>query len=412
MRTALAATSTLLFGILLLMLGAGLHVTLLGVRATAEGFSTFATGTLLAGYYAGLALGSIVAPRLVRRVGHVRVFAGLASVASATVLLHALFVNPWAWGVLRAMSGFSFAGVYVVAESWLNHHADNRTRGSLLAVYMVVLYSGQGLGQFLLNAADPRGTVLFIVVSVLISTAVLPMAFTAQRMPEFASPRRAGLRDLFAVSPFGVVGVFASGAASATAFSLGAVYAATEGFAVSRIATFVALGIFAAVLIQLPLGRLSDRTDRRNVLAAMSTVAAAAAIAAWLLAEQSVPLLFAAAAACAGLSFSTYSIAAAHVNDHLTPSQMVTASGTLLLVNAAGAVAAPIVVSAAMQWTGNEAYFAALATLHAAFACYALWRKRRSAPVPPGEKATFVPQPRTPQIVPGGDVGGSSGDGA
>ncbi|HEX5047807.1 MAG TPA: MFS transporter [Gammaproteobacteria bacterium] len=418
MRSALAATSTLLFGILVLMLGAGLHVTLLGVRATAEGFSTFATGILLACYYAGMAVGSVAAPRLVRRVGHIRVFAGLTSIASATVLLHSLFVNPWAWGALRSVSGFGFAGVYVVAESWLNHQADNRTRGALLGVYMVVLYTGQGLGQFLLNAADPRGSVLFIVVSVLISTAVVPMTFTAQRMPELASPRRAGLRDLLDASPLGVVGVCASGAASGTAFSLAAVYAATQGFAVSRIAEFVALGIFAAVLIQLPLGRLSDRMDRRNVLAVMSSVAAVAALAAWLLAERSTPLLFFAAATCAGLSFSTYSIAAAHVNDHLTPAQMVAASGTLLLVNAGGAVAAPIVVSAAMQWTTNEAYFAALAAMHLAFAGYTLWRKRRRAPVPAAEKAPFVAQPRTPQMAPlaadlaaaaGGSNAGASG---
>jgi MFS family permease len=392
----------LLLGIALLMLGAGLQTTLLGVRATLEGFATFVTALVMACYYVGMVAGSIAAPAFVHRVGHVRVFAGVTSIASAAVLLHSLFVHPWSWALLRAASGFSFACIYVVAESWLNGHADNRTRGGLLSLYMVVLYLGLGFGQFLMNLGEPDGSLLFIVVAVLISAAVVPMAFTTHTAPEFRFPQRAPVRELARLSPLGIAGVVFSGATTGTVFSLGAVYAAGEGLATSRIAVFMACGIFAAVVMQLPLGRLSDRIDRRSVLAAMSGFAAAAAIAALVVVHVSMPLFFAAAALCAGLSMSTYSLAIAHVNDHLPPAQIVAASGTLILVNGAGAVLAPMIVGAAMQWTANGAYFVGLAAMHSCFAAYALWRKAHRAPVPAAEKVSFVvaqPQASTTAIA-------------
>jgi MFS family permease len=401
MREALAVRS-LLLGIAFLMIGAGLQTTLLGVRATLEGFPTLVTGAVMACYYVGMVAGSIAAPALVHRVGHVRVFAGLTSIASATALLHSIFVHAWSWGLLRATAGLSFAGIYVVAESWLNGHADNRSRGLLLSIYMVVLYVGLGTGQFLMNLGDARGSLLFIVVAMSISAAVVPMAFTSHAAPEVRFPRRASIRELARLSPLGITGVLFSGATSGTVFALGAVYATGEGFATSRVATFMACGIFAVVLLQLPLGRLSDRVDRRSVLAAMSAIAAAAALAALALVDLSTPLFFGTAALCGGLSMAMYSLAIAHVNDHLEPEQIVAASGTLIFVNGAGAVLAPIIVGAAMQWSANEAYFVGLAVMHCSFAAYALWRKTRRAPVPTDEKVHFVvaqPQASTTAIA-------------
>jgi MFS family permease len=400
MKATLAATSALLLGMAALMLGAGLQATLLGLRATLEGFPTFVTGMVMAGYYVGYLGGSLAAPPLVERVGHIRVFSALTSVAAATILLQGVFVSPWTWAFLRGVSGLCFAGIYVVAESWLNDRADNRTRGVLLAVYMVVIYLGLGLGQFLLNFGDPFGTELFILVAVLISLAVVPMALTAQRAPEFALPHRVSFRELFAISPLGAVGVAVAGAVSSVLFSLGAVYAASRGFGPSGVAMFMACSILPAVVLQVPVGRLSDRFDRRTVLVAMSLLAALIAGTALLLPDIARASLFVVVAAYGGLSLTTYALCVSHINDHLRPEQMVAASGTIILINGLGAVLGPIVVSAAMQAGGPGAYFGSIAVLHASLAAYALWRSVHVEPVPRDAKAPFINAP--PQAAPTG----------
>jgi MFS family permease len=398
-REALSANSALLFGMALLTLGAGLQATLLGVRATLEGLSTFVTGAVMASYYVGFVIGSIAAPALVQRVGHIRVFAALTSSAAAAILVQGLFVGAWEWAILRAISGVCFAGIYVVAESWLNDRADQRTRGVLLASYMVVIYVGLGSGQLLLNLADPIGYELFILIGVLISLAVVPMALTAQRAPEFALPRRVSFRELLAISPLGAVGALFSGATAGTLFSLGPVYAASSALDTAAVATFMASSILPAVLLQLPLGRLSDRVDRRDVLIAISIAAAIAAAAAARLGAAS-PAFFVAVAAYGGLSLTTYAVCLAHVNDHLQPAQMVAASATVLLANGIGSVLGPIAVSAAMQLSGPGAFFVSIIVLHSTFALYAAWRKRKTDAIPSPEKVRFASAP--PQVAPTG----------
>jgi MFS family permease len=398
-REALSANSALLFGMLLLMLGAGLQATLLGVRATLEGLSTFATGAVLAAYYVGFVVGSIAAPVLVRRVGHIRVFAALTATAAAAILVQGAYFGTWTWTVLRAVSGVCFAGIYVVAESWLNDRADSRSRGVLLASYMIVIYLGLGVGQFLLSFGDPRRSVLFMLVGILISLAVVPMALTAQRAPDFAVPRRVSFRELLAISPLGAAGALFTGATAGTLFSLGPVYAARSGFDTAAVATFMASSILPAIALQLPLGRWSDRIDRRNVLVAISIGAAAAAAAAFQLGSAS-PALFAAVAAYGGLSLTAYAVCLAHVNDHLHPTQMVAASATVLLANGIGSALGPIAVSAAMELFGPRAFFGSVIVLHVTFALYALWRKHMTDAVPSLEKTRFVSA--SPQAAPTG----------
>ena len=255
----------------ILMLGAGLQGTLLGVRATLEGFPTLVIGAVMAAYYVGYVAGSLVAPSLIHGVGHIRVFAALSSVTCAAILLQSVFLEPAAWAVLRAASGACFAGIFVVAESWLNGRAKSGNRGALLGVYMVVLYLGMGAGQLLLGLADPQSATLFILVAVLISIATVPLALTAQRAPDFTLPRRERMRELLAKSPLGVIGVFVAGALGATFVALGPAYAAILGLEAPAIAAFMSTGIFAATAAQLPLGRWSDRTDRRTVIMSVST---------------------------------------------------------------------------------------------------------------------------------------------
>ncbi|HET7925580.1 MAG TPA: MFS transporter [Rhodanobacteraceae bacterium] len=396
---ALGANSALLFGMALLTLGGGLQATLLGVRATLEGLSTLATGAVLAAYYAGFVIGSIAAPVLVRRVGHVRVFAALTATAAATILVQGVYFGPWTWAVLRAVSGVCFAGIYVVAESWLNDRADSSSRGVLLASYMVVVYVGLGAGQFLLNVADPSGSTLFALIGILISLAVVPMALTAQRAPDFAVPRRVSFRELHAISPLGAAGALFTGATAGTLFTLGPVYAARSGFDTAAVATFMASGILPAIVLQLPLGRLSDRVDRRTVLIAISIGAAVAAGVALQLGSAS-PALFVAVAAYGGLSLTAYAVILAHVNDHLHSMQMVAASATVLLANGIGSALGPVLVSAAMQLLGTGAFFGSVIALHTTFALYAAWRKHTTDAVPRPEKARFVSA--SPQVAPTG----------
>jgi hypothetical protein len=226
--TPLSVISTnwpLLLGMGVLMLGAGLQSTLLGLRATLEGFPTLVTGLVLSCYYVGYVMGTKIAPPLLRKLGHIRVFAALAAIAAAAVLVQGCFVDPWSWGAMRLVQGLCFAGLYVVAESWLNDRATRENRGRLFAVYMLVLYVGLGSAQFLLVLADPRTPIPFMLVAVLISLAMVPIVVSAQRVPEHAVPRKVRLRDLYRNSPLGIVSVTISGLISAIIFSMGPVYA-------------------------------------------------------------------------------------------------------------------------------------------------------------------------------------------
>ncbi|MDH4110208.1 MAG: MFS transporter [Gammaproteobacteria bacterium] len=409
MRTALAATWTLLLGMALLMLGAGLQGTLVGLRASLEGFPILLAGVMLAAYYLGYMAGSLMTPALVRSVGHIRVFAALTSLASVLILLQGVFVAPLPWTLVRILFGFCFAGIYIVAESWLNDRVDNEHRGLLLSLYMLVCYAGLGLGQLLLNLADPRSTVLFILVSILISVAMIPMALTASSAPEFSVPVRVRLRDLFRSSPLGVVGVAMSGAVSGCLFSLGAIYADGNGFTTLEVSLFMAVAILAGCLTQLPVGRMSDRMDRRKVVIAVCLLAAVGAGGAWWLEEISRVGFFAMVAAYGGMSLTLYSLSSAHVNDHVPADARLGASSTLILVNGAGAFIAPILVAAIMQVIGNDAFLPLLAVLHVMLAAYALFRMGRRAPVPGEQKTTFVGTP--PGTSSSGELLGHASDG-
>jgi MFS family permease len=393
MRTALLATWTLLLGMALLMLGAGLQGTLVGLRASLEGFPTWLAGVVLSAYYFGYMGGSLITPTLVSSVGHIRVFAALTSLASVLILLQGVLVAPLPWTLLRVASGFCFAGIYVVAESWLNDRVSNEFRGLLLSLYMLICYAGLGLGQLLLNVADPRSTVLFILVSVLISVAMVPMALTVSAAPEFSVPVRVRLRDLFRRSPLGVAGVAMSGAVSGCLFTLGAVYTGHKGFSTLEVSLFMAAAILAACITQLPVGRISDRVDRRKVVLAACVVAALGATGAWWVADITRAGFFALVAVYGGMSLTLYSLSLAHVNDQVPAHEMVGASSTLILLNGAGAFIGPIVVAALMGAFDNELFLPLLAGMHLMLAVYALYRMGRRAPMPDEQKTPYVGTP-------------------
>jgi MFS family permease len=387
-----------------LMLGAGLQGTLLGLRATLEGFPTPVTGIIMSCYYVGYLAGTAAAPRMLRRIGHIRVFAALAAVASAAILVQAAFVQPFIWATMRLMSGVCFAGIYVVAESWLNDRASQANRGRLLALYMLVLYVGLGAAQFLIIPANPSTTIPFLLVSVLISLSMVPIVVSAQQAPGPAVPRKVRYRDLYRNSPLGVVAVSMSGMISSIVFSMGPVYARLSGFGNRGIATFMAVSILAAVVTQYPVGRLSDRMDRRTVIAAACALATLVAGAIVAFGELPRALFFLLTALFSGSALTLYSLAVSHVNDKLEPAQMVAASSALLRLNGGAAAVGPVLAGSLIAGYGPAAYFTTLASLTGTLTVYDLWRKSRRKPVPPEQKGPFIsaqPQAMSGQIVTG-----------
>jgi MFS family permease len=315
------------------MLGDGLQGTLLAIRADLEGFSTTVTGLIMSTFYIGFLLGSILTPKLTQQVGHIRVFAALSALASAAILLHALFIEVPVWVALRLLSGFCFAGLYIVAESWLNDRATNETRGKLLSLYMIVTYAGVGGGQLLLNLASPSEFPLFILTSVLISVAVVPLLLSAGSPPKYQESVNISLLAVYRLSPLGIVSMFSVGLVTAAFFALGPVYGQRMGLNVEYISYFMTAAVVGTVILQAPIGVLSDRFDRRIVLTITTLLTSVAAVLCVFASQISTNLLLLAVAIFGGLALPLYSVCIAYTNDHLNPNQMIAASGALVLTN-------------------------------------------------------------------------------
>ena len=390
-RTALASSWPILLGFGILMLGDGLQGTLLAVRADLEGFSATLTGLVMSTFYLGFLLGSIMTPRITIKVGHIRVFAAFAALSSAAILVQALVVTVPLWIAMRLISGFCFAGLYIVAESWLNDRASNATRGKLLSLYMVVTYIGIGAGQLFLNLADPLGFQLFILTSILISIAVVPLLLSAGSPPTFHDSVPIGLLDLLRLTPLGIVSMFAVGLVTATFFALGPVYAQRIGLNIRDTSYFMTAAVLGTVLLQGPIGALSDRFDRRKILTLVTILTSITALIC-IPAEQVSPLaLFVAIGLFGGLAFPLYSVCIAYTNDHLEPNQMIAASGALVLVSGLGAVTGPVLFAMIMDRFGTQSLFWSIATVHAVTGLFALYRMLRSAPVPLDKQGPSTP---------------------
>lgn len=390
-RQALAVWP-LFFALGLLMLGNGLQSSLIGLRADIEGFATATIGLVMAGYYAGFLFGSTLTPRIVSQVGHIRVYAGLASLASTATLAHIVIVSPPAWFLFRLVTGGCLAGLYVVAESWLNQAASGGTRGRVLAIYMVVVSGGLAGGQLLLATADPSGFVLFIVASLLVSLAVVPIALVALPEPTIPAPGAVPYRRILRAAPIGFTGAFITGASNGAVLALGAVWGANSRLSVGRIAILLTVAMLGGIVFQMPLGAISDRVSRRRVIFVSTSLAAAAA--GWLTGlEPTSTLIPLAMFLLGGFSFPMYSLSATHVNDLVGPDLAVGASSAILLINGAGAVIGPIAASVVMSGTGPNGLWWTVATFHAALSAYALYRLVRVRSIPAPLKGRYVPYP-------------------
>ena len=370
----------LLLGMMLLQVGNGMQGTLLGIRGSIEGFSTMEMSLVMSGYFAGFLFGSRIAPDMIRRVGHVRVFAALASLISAVLILYPVLKDPYAWGLGRVLIGFCFSGVYVTAESWLNNAADNRNRGKALSLYMVMQMLGIVSAQGMLLLADPKGFVLFIISSVLVSVAFAPILLSVSPTPAFERTKPMKLRDLIKVSPLGCTGMFLLGGVLSAQFGMAPVYATEKGLDLEQISIFISCFFISAIFLQYPVGWLSDRMDRRVLILAGALLIGTGGLLGMFFGGVFV-LLCIAALLIGGLSNPLYSLLIAYTNDFLQHEDMAAAAGGMVFINGMGAVTGPLLTGWLMGVVGAWGFFLFIALLGFTIALYALYRMtQRAAP--------------------------------
>jgi MFS family permease len=399
MNAILIPLVALFSGIGILLVGNGLLGTLLGVRAVSLGFSLEVTGVVMSAYFAGFIAGSLGCVYLIERAGHIRTFAAMASIASAVTLAFLLFDSPVAWAILRAILGFCFAGLYMVTESWLNDQSDNTNRGRVLSIYMMVSLASLDAGQPLLLFPNPGEFEIFCVASVLVSLGLVPVALTSSSAPAPPRAHPMGLSSLYQVSPLGVAGCFASGLALGAFWSMAPVFCKTLGLSEGDTVIFMVATILGGLFLLWPLGRLSDRLDRRRVLTLACAVSAAASAAMVWTGGGSVPALFGLAIMFGGFTFPIYSIAVAHANDFLEPENLVSASSALLLVYGCGAVLGPLIAGLMMGWMGAFGLYALLSGAMIVTVFFALFRMLVRAPLPVQEQEAVVFVPRTTHVA-------------
>jgi len=363
----------LLLGMLFLQLGNGLQGTLLSVRGELENFSTFEMSLVMSAYFVGFLGASRLVPELIRRVGHVRVFAALASFISAVLILYPLLVNPWAWTGGRVIIGFCFCGVYITAESWLNNAATNENRGKLLSSYMVVQMAGIVAAQLLLLIGDPGGFELFVLISVLVSISFAPILLSITPTPAFEATKPMSIEELYSTSPLGCVGMFFLGGIFSAQFGMAPVFGAKSGLSLSEISSFVAAFYIGAMVFQFPIGWLSDQMDRRILIIVTSTIGFIAALSAIVL-SGSFLILVGSAFFIGGMSNPLYSLLIAYTNDFLELDDMASASGGLLFLNGLGAISGPLFTGYLMTKMGPEGFFIVLATLLGLLTVYGFYR--------------------------------------
>lgn len=363
----------LLIGMLLLMLGNGLQGTLLGIRGDIEGFNTFEMSVVMSGYFAGFLGGSRFAPALIRRVGHVRVFAALASFISAVLILYPVVTHPVGWTIGRVIIGFCFSGVYVTAESWLNNAANNENRGQTLSAYLIVQMAGVVAAQGLLVLGDPSGYLLFVIASVVVSISFAPILLSISPTPAFENAKPMQLGALIAASPLGCLGIFVLGGVFSAQFGMAAVYGTQAGLSVGEISAFVSAIYIGALLLQYPIGFLSDRMDRRVLIMLVAFAGGASAVAATL-GGGNFNLLLVAGFLIGGTSNPLYSLLLAYTNDYLESDDMAAASGGLLFINGVGAIAGPVLIGWIMSEIGAYGFFVFIAVLLIGLGVYALYR--------------------------------------
>ncbi len=389
MFQVLTSAWALLLGMCLLMVGNGMQGTLLGIRGGIENFSTFEMSIVMSSYFVGFLGGSRMAPGMIRRVGHVRVFAALASLISAVMILYPTFAEVWLWTLGRVLIGFCFSAVYVTAESWLNNAATNENRGQTLSLYMIVQTAGIVISQALLLTADPSGYVLFVIPSVLVSIAVTPILLSISPTPAFDMTKPMSLKELAGFSPLGCVGMFLLGGIFSAQFGMASVYGAKAGLSVAQISMFVAMFFVGSVFLQYPIGWISDRMDRRFLILIVAAIGAGGSALGMVLGHDFAFLLVS-AFIVGGMSNPLYSLLIAHTNDFLQHEDMAAASGGLIFINGLGAIAGPLITGSLMDIVGPPGFYLFTGILFVALVAYAGYRSTRGRTIAVEDTGAYV----------------------
>ena len=403
MRYIVMAAWPLFLGMILLQIGNGMQGTVLGIRGAAEGFSTSSMSLVMSGYFLGFLAGSRLAPTMIRRVGHVRVFAALGSMISALLIMYPLLVDPIAWGAGRILLGFCFSGVYVTAESWLNNSVDNANRGKALSIYLIVQMAAMVTAQWAVtlgNPGAPGDFAMFVVPSILVSLAFAPILLTVSPAPAFETTKPLSIPKLFRISPLGCFGTLLLGGVFSVQFGMSSVFATSAGFSVEETSIFISAFFVGALICQYPIGWLSDRVDRRQLILVAGAVCGLGGLLGYMF-MGSFSAMVGAALVAGGMSNPLYSLLIAHTNDYLDRDDMASAAGGMIFINGCGAVAGPLLLGWWMERQGPEAFFAFIAVLGFMIAAYAAWRatRRAATPVAETESYTVVAAGATPTVM-------------
>ena len=406
MNKVLKNSWALFLGMGFIMMAYGFQGSLLGVRAVQEEFSLTATGFMMSGYFIGYFIGAATIPNIISRVGHIRVFAAFASLASLIILVHSILIHPFIWFLLRVLTGISMVCIYTVAESWLNDRSSNKNRGSVLSIYMVVLYGSMGIGMFLLNFSAPKNFEPFILVSVITSAALIPILLTKKKPPTFKKINVMSFNELYESSPFGMVSSFFYGTIQSALFTLLAVYATSMNFTILEVSIVTFLLAVSGAVAQFPVGKISDVYDRRKVIIA-STFGAAmfALITIFVSGQMYLPdglatsktwfyIFFILFSFC---SLPMFSLILAHTNDYITKDKFVAAGAGLQFTFGLGAMSGPFLCSIFMDLVGSNGFFVFLFFFHSLIGAFGIYRMRvRETVENPDSQFVAMPQTITP----------------
>ncbi len=402
MNKVLKNSWALFLGMGLIMMAHGFQGSLLGVRAVAEKFSLASTGFMMSGYFIGYFLGARTIPNIISGVGHIRVFAAFASIASLGILIHSIFINPFTWFFLRIINGFCMVCMFTIAESWLNDRSSNKNRGKVLSLYMIVLYGAMGIGMFFLNFSKPENFEPFILISVIMSSALIPILLTKRKPPNFKKLTSMSLKELYETSPLGMVGAVFYGTTQSALFTLLAVYAASMNFSIFEISLVTFLLSISGAISQYPIGNLSDKFDRRLVIIYSTFGAALFALFA-IFSSSTIHLpgnlgskfwFYIFLTLFAFCSLPMFSLILAHTNDYITKDKFVAAGAGLQFAFGLGAISGPFLCSLFMGFVGANGFFIFLIFFHCLIGAFGIYRMK-IRPTKANPDSQFIPLPQT-----------------
>jgi MFS family permease len=385
----------------ILVVGNSLLGIVLPVRMGIEHVPEFQSGLVMSAYYLGFVIGSARIQVLIGRAGHIRAFAALAAILTAAAMVHALVFDIWVWAAMRVVAGFCLAGLYAIIESWLNVKSSNENRGQVLSIYVVTIYTASFGGQFLVNIGTVQGAELYCIVGLAVALSLVPVVLTRVAGPEIDKIKAMSLMALYRASPLGAIVTCGAGLLSGAFYALGAIYANELGLSVFEVSLFMGAPIGGGLALQYPIGRLSDRYDRRTVLLGVLAGTLISSIVVILIAMKQGPFTgtLAAVFVFGGCLAAVYPIAVSQVYDYIDRAEMVAASGGLLLIWSIGAVAGPLIASALMGRFGPDAFFSYLTVISLALLVFTRYRMVRRVARPADEQTGFVAMQTTSAIA-------------